>query len=150
MRKRVNCIRFLFHTVYSPELMSRAKEFWYVFDKRYTSAEPDVIQLYLDCYLYKANPVTNRPTPNLDWMFLLLRNKIKADPINYEQLFLIEVSRYENGIKRLARDQAEIIHAHLGDSNQIQEVLELFGQGVVMTKDVEMFIQRKKDFCLIL
>ena len=48
MRKGLNCIRFLFHTVYSPELMNRAKEFWYVFDKRYNSAESDVIQLYLD------------------------------------------------------------------------------------------------------
>jgi hypothetical protein len=131
MREGFNSIRFLFHTMYSPELMSRAKEFWYVFDKRYTSAEPDVIQLYLDCYLYKQNPVTNRPIPNFDWMFLLLRDKIKVDSINYEQLFLIEVSRYENGIKRLARDQAEIINAHLRDYNQIQEALELFGQGVL-------------------
>jgi hypothetical protein len=118
--------------MYSPELMSRAKQFWYDFDKRYMSADPDVIQLYLDCNLYRPGPTHNsRPRPNLDWMFVLLKDKIRADPLNYEQLFLIELSRYENGIKKLAREQTEIIHRYLADNNEIQKALELFGQGVL-------------------
>jgi hypothetical protein len=124
--------RRLIEMYYSPDLMNRAKQFWYEFDKRYNDpSDPDVIQLYLDCNLYKPNPITNGRTANLDWMFHLLRDKIRVDPLNYEQLFLIELSRYKNGIERFAREQAEAFHRYFADSSEIQQALELFGQGVL-------------------
>jgi hypothetical protein len=121
--------------MYSPELISRAKEFWFTFDNRYIPLEtnPDytyIMQLYFDSYLYIPNPSGN-PIHNLRWMFLKLKEKIRADPLNYEHLFLTEVSRYENGIKALAADQTGIINEYSRDFEEIQEAFELFGQGVL-------------------
>jgi hypothetical protein len=126
--------------MYSPELISRAKEFWFIFDNRYIPIPTaphynEVMQLYLNSYLFKPNPtIGGGPIPNLDWMFLKLKENIRADPLNYEQLFLTEVSRYGNGIKALAADQAGIINEYSGDVREIQEAFELFGQGVLYDK----------------
>jgi hypothetical protein len=64
-------------------------------------------------------------------MFVLLKDKMREDPLNYEQLFLTEISKYQNGIEKLARDQIGIIYKHLTDFKEIQQALELFGQGVL-------------------
>ena len=116
--------------VASPEFMEKAKEFWYLFDARYTSGE--VTQLYLDSNLYLPNPNPNGgPIFNFDWMFMSLREKFKTDPRNYENLFTTDVSRYKNGIKALSDDQINIIHNHLQSHDEIRQALELFGQGVL-------------------
>jgi hypothetical protein len=114
----------------SNELIAKANEFWYVFDARYTSN--DVAQLYLDCNLYKPNPnPTGGPIVNFDWMFLSLKDKFNTDPLDYEKLFTIDVSKYEKGIKALSKDQITIIYNHLRNFHEIREALELFGQGVL-------------------
>ena len=110
--------------------MNRARDFWYAFDNRYIP-NPNVMPLYLDCNLYKPNPVGGQPILNLDWMFLSLKERMQTNPSDYEQLFLTEVTKYENGIKKLANDQLGIIHKYLKDSNEIQQAFELFGQGVL-------------------
>ena len=46
------------------------------------------------------HPRTNEPRPNLDWMFFSLKEKMRAVPLNYEQLFLEEVLGYTSGIKK--------------------------------------------------
>jgi hypothetical protein len=116
--------------VYSPEFINRAKEFWYVFDE-YTQYNADFIQICLECNLFKIDPRTNEPRPNLDWMFFSLKEKMRAVALNYEQLFLEEVSGYTSGIKKLFQNQTRKISEHLNDFNEIQQALELFGQGVL-------------------
>ena len=116
---------------YSPDLLSRAKEFWYIFDKRYLRDDHDLTQLFLNCNLLKLNPATGGLGFNLDWMFFLLKNRMRADPLNYEQSFSIEVSPYKDGIVKLANDQRQIINDHLRDFIEIQQAFELFGQGVL-------------------
>jgi hypothetical protein len=116
---------------YSPDLLSRAKEFWYIFDKRYLRDYHDLTQLFLNCNLLKLNPATGGLGFNLDWMFFLLKNRMRADPLNYEQSFSIEVSPYKDGIVKLANDQRQIINDHLRDFIEIQQAFELFGQGVL-------------------
>src|SRR5918992_2909414 len=122
--------------MYSSDLISRAKEFWFTFDNRYSPAVTDphyneVMQLYFDTYLYKPNPTGGGPILNLDWMFDKLKEKIRTDPLNYEQLFLAEISRYENAIKSFAADQSATIYDYFKDLNEIQSTFELFGQGVL-------------------
>jgi hypothetical protein len=56
---------------------------------------------------------------------------MRADPLNYEQSFSIEVSPYKDGIVKLANDQRQIINDHLRDFIEIQQAFELFGQGVL-------------------
>ena len=110
--------------------MAKSNEFWYVFDKRYTS--DDVTQIYLDCNLYRPNPNPNgNPIFNFDWMFYSLKEKIRTDPLNYEQLFLVDIKRYEEGVRVLAGDQQEIIYRHFQDIDEFRQALELFGQGVL-------------------
>ena len=116
---------------YSPDLLSRAKEFWYIFDKRYLRDDHDLTQLFLNCNLLKLNPATGGLGFNLDWMFFLLKNRMRADPLNYEQSFSIEVSPYKDGIVKLANDQRQIINDHLRDFIEIQQAFELFGQVVL-------------------
>ena len=114
----------------SSEFMEKAKEFWYLFDARYTSRE--VTQFFLDCNLYLPNPNPNGgPVFNFDWMFLSLKAKYRTDPTNYEELFITDVSKYENGIKALSNDQVSIINSHLHSYDEIRQALELFGQGVL-------------------
>ena len=120
--------------MYSLELMNTAKEFWYVFDNRYLHMNPTVNQLYLDCNLYRKNPTTNTISFNLDWMFFSLKDKMIIDPINYEQLFVLDLSGYEKGIRALANDQIEIINQYLSNIDELQQALELFGQGVLYDK----------------
>jgi hypothetical protein len=122
--------------LYSPEVISRAKEFWYIFDNRYQPPENaphynEVMQLFFDAYLFLPRPGRGSPSPNLDWIFLKLKEKIKADPLNYEQAFLTEVSKYGDGITALAADQVETIDEYSDDFKEIQEAFELFGQGVL-------------------
>ncbi|HEU5120466.1 MAG TPA: hypothetical protein VFT71_05725 [Candidatus Nitrosocosmicus sp.] len=112
------------------DLVAKSEEFWYVFDKRYTSG--DVTQMYLNCNLYRPNPNPNgNPIFNFDWMFNSLKEKIRIDPLNYEQLFLIDVTRYKEGIKVLANDQKEIIYKYFSDIDEFRQAMELFGRGIL-------------------
>ena len=51
-------------------------------------------------------------------------------PLNYETAFTTDMLPYKNGIIELANDQSGIITQHL-DLSEIQQVFELFGQGVI-------------------
>ena len=114
----------------STEFISKAKEFWHVFDARYTSN--DVTQLYLDCNLYRPNPNPGGGFLfNFDWMFFSLKDKFTVDPLHYEELFTIDVLRYKNGIDSLSQDQITIFNNYLQDFDEIRQSLELFGQGVL-------------------
>ena len=116
--------------LYSQDLLTKAKEFWYVFDNRYNRGDTEVNQLLLNCNLMKKNPIQGmQPIPNLDWMFFLLRERMHADPLNYEKSFTTDMLPYKNGIIDLASDQSRIITQHL-DLSEIQQAFELFGQGV--------------------
>ena len=56
--------------LYSPDLLTKAKEFWYAFDNRYNRGDTEVNQLLLNCTLMKENPTHGgQPIPNLDCMF---------------------------------------------------------------------------------
>ncbi len=118
--------------MYTEELMSKVKEFWYIFDERYTyyGSGSEVENLYLNCNLLIANPVRNSIKYNFDWIFFRLQDKIRIDPINYEDLFLKEIITYKAGIVALATDQIGIIESNL-NPNEIEEAFEIFGQGVI-------------------
>ena len=116
--------------LYSLEILSSAKEFWYEFD-RYTLFDPTIMQKYLECNLFKINPLNQRPSPNLDWMFFSLRHKLRTNPQNYGELFLEEISSFREGIKKRSQEQISKINGHLKDFEEIQQAFELFGQGVL-------------------
>jgi hypothetical protein len=86
---------------YPPEFMAKVKVFWPDFDKRHNSNEGT--QLMSDCNLFINKP-DGTINPNLEWMFHSLKEKMYTDPSNYEQLFLKDVKRYEQGIIALAND----------------------------------------------
>ena len=118
--------------LYSPNLLEKVKEFWNTFDSRYLKGDPEVTRLYLSCNLMKVNPVPNRPPMfNLDWMFFVLKDRMQADPLNYEQSLTTEMLTYKNGIIELANDQRGIINNNLRDLSEIRQAFELFGQGVL-------------------
>ena len=89
--------------MYSLEIMNTAKEFWYIFDNRYQSMNPTVISFILIVILI-GNPTTNTISFNLDWMFFSLKDKMRIESINYEQLFVLDLSGYEKEIRALAND----------------------------------------------
>jgi len=60
----------------------------------------------------------------------LLRDRMHADPLNYEKSFTTDMLPNKNGIINLANDQSGIITQHL-DHSEIQQAFELFGQGVI-------------------
>jgi hypothetical protein len=113
---------------YPPEFMAKVKVFWRDFDKRYNSNEGP--QLMSDCNLFRIKP-DGTINPNLEKMFHSLKEKMYTNPSNYEQLFLKDVKRYEEGITALANDQQEIIGVHDLNKDEIRQALELFGQGLV-------------------
>jgi hypothetical protein len=114
--------------IYPPEFMAKVKVFWRDFDNRYNGDEG--IQIMSDCNLFINNP-NGTIIPNLEWMFHSLKYNIRTDPANYEQLFLKDVKRYEEGITALANDQQEIIDKHDLHNDEFRQALELFGQGLV-------------------
>jgi hypothetical protein len=114
--------------IYPPEFIAKVKVFWRDFDNRYNSNEGT--QLMSDCNLFISNPDGNI-NPNLEWMFHSLKEKMCTDPSNYEQLFLKDIKRYEEGITALANDQQEIIDRHDLNNDEFRQALELFGQGLV-------------------
>jgi hypothetical protein len=63
-------------------------------------------------------------------VFFRLQDKIRIDPINYEDLFLKEIISYKAGIVALATDQIGIIESNL-NPNEIEEAFEIFGQGII-------------------
>jgi hypothetical protein len=117
--------------LYSTDLIRKAKEFWYFFDKRYNGGDAEANQLLINCNLMKKNSSPDLPpTYNLDWMFFLLRDRMSSSPLNYEASFTTDMLPYKNGIIELANDQSRIITHHL-DLSEIQQAFELFGQGVI-------------------
>jgi hypothetical protein len=117
--------------LYSAELLTKAKEFWYAFDNRYNTGDTEVNQLLLNCNLMKENPTQGgQPIPNLDWMFFSLRDRMRTDPLNYEKSFTADMLPYKKGIITLANDQSGIIAKYL-DLSEIQQAFEVFGQGVI-------------------